>query len=137
MASRELREDSAMLLNAWKSTGSDFFFPFCVSPFQRALESSSGVLSRWNWIARGSGAGLGKAAPSLSIQCTEAETSEVQRPTGPELQSNIPEEAQVETRGYSTIDKFYIFYSSLFLSFWLDLNKVNVILRTSYPYIQI
>lgn len=90
--SRELREDSAMLLNAWKSTGSDFFFPFCVSPFQRALESSSGVLSRWNWIVRGSGAGLGKAAPSFSTQCTEAETSEVQRPSGPELQSNIPEE---------------------------------------------
>lgn len=81
-----------MLLNAWKSTGSDFFFPFCVSPFQRALESSSGVLSRWNWIVRGSGAGLSKAALSFSIQCTEAETSEVQRPCGPELQSNIPEE---------------------------------------------
>lgn len=117
-----------MLLNAWKSTGSDFFFPFCVSPFQRALESSSGVLSRWKWIARGSGAGLGKAAPSFSIQCTEAETSEVQRPSGPELQPNIPEEAQVGTRGYSTIDIFSTVYSSVIQYFGLVINKVNHIL---------
>lgn len=135
--SRELREDSAMLLNAWKSTGSDFFFPFCVSPFQRALESSSGVLSRWKWIARGSGAGLAGQSSSLSL--SNAQKQRPQRSKGPvALNSrtpNIPGEAPVD-RGYSTVDNFYhLFKIVSVLSSCFKQRSSYYMIRASYSYV--
>ncbi len=59
VVSWELREASAMLLSAWKSTVSDFF-PFCFFPFQRALESSSEVSGRWECMVRRTGAENGQ-----------------------------------------------------------------------------
>lgn len=101
MVSWELKEASAMLLSAWKSTVSDFF-PFCFFPFQRALESSSEVSSRWGVFGEADWgrewAGLGKVAPSSSFQRTEVEDSEVQRPSGPELQPSVSEEPSVGQR---------------------------------------
>lgn len=44
-------------------------------------------------------AGLGKAAPSFSIQRTEVEDSEVQRPNGPELQPSVSEEPSAGRSG--------------------------------------
>lgn len=91
------RVSSAMLLSAWKSTVSDFFL-FCFFPFQRALESSSEVSSRWECMVSREWAGLCKAAPFFCIQCTEVEDSEVQRPSGPELQPSVSEEPSAGQR---------------------------------------
>lgn len=101
VVSWELREASAMPLNAWKSKVSDFS-PFYFFLFQRALESSSEVSGRWECYGEADWgqewAGLGKAASSLSNQCTGVGDSEVQRPSGPELQPSVSEEPSAELR---------------------------------------
>lgn len=97
----ELREASAMLLSAWKSTVSDFF-PFCFFPFQKSTWKlfwgieQVGVYGEADWGQEW--AGLVKAAPSFSIRRTEVEDSEVQRPSGPELQPSVSEEPSAGQR---------------------------------------
>lgn len=131
--SRELREDSAMLLNAWKSTGSDFFFPFCVSPVSKSTwklfwgteQVELDCERKWGRAGHSSSLFLYPLHRSWDLRGPKAQwpRTPVKDPWGG---------VEVETRGWSTIDKFYNSYSSLFLSFCLDVNRVNHILRTSY-----
>lgn len=89
VVSWELREASAMLLSAWKNTVSDFF-PFLLFSLSKSTWKlfcgieQVGVYAEVDWGREW--AGLCKAAPSYSSQCTEVKDSEVQRPSGPELQ---------------------------------------------------
>lgn len=88
VVSWELREASAMLLSAWKNTVSDFFL-FCFFPFQRALESSSVVSSRWESMLRRTGAenGLG-CVKQLPLTLANAPKWRTQRSKGPVAQSS-------------------------------------------------
>lgn len=88
VVSWELREASAMLLSAWKNTVSDFFL-FCFFPFQRALESSSVVSSRWESMLRWTGAenGLG-CVKQLPLTLANAPKWRTRRSKGPVAQSS-------------------------------------------------
>lgn len=84
----ELREASAMLLSARKSTVSDFF-PFCFFPFQRALESSSEVSSRWECMVRQTGAENGQGwVKQLPLSLSNSQKWKTRRSKGPMAQSS-------------------------------------------------
>lgn len=88
VVSWELREASAMLSSAWKSTVSDFF-PFCFFPFQRALESSSEVSSRWERMVRRTGAENGQGwVKQLPLSLSDAQKWRTRRSKGPVAQSS-------------------------------------------------
>lgn len=88
VVSWELREASAILLSAWKSTVSDFF-PFCFFPFQRALESSSEVSSRWECMLRWTGAENGQGwVKHLPLSLSNSQKCRTQRSKGTVAQSS-------------------------------------------------